>query len=216
MKSPTLASVASGITAIPSQGPTVAPKASPAQAAHAQGDRVRSLVAGHGPRPVERVLRRPGGAETAVERAEDPDRQSDAAALERVHVLAQLAADDRELGERRVDQPVLEAGIPLQHEAEDGHEQEQQREQRQEPVVGDQRRQVGALVVAELVDHREGEAQPAVTALVGVYRVDNRARHRPRRRLPATVSDPRNTPTRAGRDYDSRRRWSSGSPLPRR
>jgi hypothetical protein len=57
----------------------------------------------------------------------------------------------------------------LEHEAEDGHQQEQQREQRHEPVVGDQRRQVGTLVVAELVGHGEEEAQPAVTALVGVY-----------------------------------------------
>ena len=63
----------------------------------------------------------------------------------------------------------LQVGDPLQHEAEDRHQQEQQREQRQEPVVGDQRSQVGALVVAELVDHGDGEAQPAMTALVGVY-----------------------------------------------
>jgi hypothetical protein len=40
--------------------------------------------------------------------------------------------------------------MPLEYEAEDRHQQEQQREQRQEPVVGDQRRQVGTLVVAEL------------------------------------------------------------------
>src|SRR3989304_5976175 len=35
---------------------------------------------------------------------------------------------------------------------------------------------VGPLIVAELVDHGEGEAQPAVTALVGVYRSDDSAR----------------------------------------
>lgn len=152
------------------------------QAAQTQGDRVRSLVARHGPRPVERILRSARGSQAAVKRAQDPDRQPDTAALERVHVLAQLAADDRELGERRVDQPRLQVGIPLEHEAEDGHQQEQQREQRQEPVVGDQRRQVGTLVVAELVGHGERKAQPAVTALVGVDRINDTARHGPRTR----------------------------------
>jgi hypothetical protein len=98
----------------------------------------------------ERILRSGRGSQAAVERAQHPDRQSDAAALEGVHVLAQLAANDRELGERRVDQFRLQVGMPLEYEAEDRHQQEQQREQRQEPVVGDQRRQVGTLVVAKL------------------------------------------------------------------
>ena len=70
-------------------------------------------------------------------------------------------------------------GVPLQHEAEDRHKQEQQREQGQEPVVGDQRCQVGTLIVAEFVDHGDGEAQPAMTALVGVYCLSGTARHRP-------------------------------------
>ena len=69
-------------------------------------------------------------------------------------------------GERRVQQLVLQVGVALQHEAEDRHKQQQQREQRQEPVVGDQRGEVGALIVGELVDDGDGEAQPAVPALV--------------------------------------------------
>ena len=52
--------------------------------------------------------------------------------------------------------------IALQHEAEDRDQQQQQREQRQEPVVGDQRGEIRALVVGELVDDGDREAEPAV------------------------------------------------------
>ena len=47
------------------------------------------------------------------------------------------------------------SGVALQHEAEDRGGQQQQREDRDERVVGDDRGQVVALVVEELVDHRE-------------------------------------------------------------
>jgi hypothetical protein len=94
-----------------------------------------------------------------------------------VDVPAQLAADHRELSERRVDQLRPQVRIAVQREAEDRHEQQEQGEQRQEPVVGDQRGQVRALVVAELVEHGKREAQPTVTPLVGVYRGDGTTRH---------------------------------------
>ena len=56
--------------------------------------------------------------------------------------------------------------VALQHEAEDRHEHQQQREQREERVVGDQRRQVAGLVVAELLDHGHGIASQRVALLV--------------------------------------------------
>ena len=45
---------------------------------------------------------------------------------------------------------------------------EHQREQRDEPVVGDQRRQLAGLVVAELLHHRRQEADPAAALLAAV------------------------------------------------
>jgi hypothetical protein len=67
-------------------------------------------------------------------------------------------------GTGRVDELGLQVRIPVQHEAEDGHQQQQQGKQLQEPVVGDQRGQVLALVVGDPVGSREREAQPAVSA----------------------------------------------------
>ena len=55
--------------------------------------------------------------------------------------------------------------VAVQHEAEDRHQQQKQRKQRQKPVVGDQRRQVATLVIDELVDHRQRETRPPVAAL---------------------------------------------------
>ncbi len=85
-------------------------------------------------------------------------RQRQAAAPQRVHVLLQLGADDRELAERRVQHALLRARVALQHEAEHRHEHQQQREQREEPVVRDQRPQLDALVVVELLQHRHENA----------------------------------------------------------
>ncbi len=53
-------------------------------------------------------------------------------------------------------------GSAFEHEAEHRDEHEQQREQRDEAVVGDQRRELAGLVVAELLDHRGGEAEPGL------------------------------------------------------
>jgi len=59
-------------------------------------------------------------------------------------------------------------GIPGQHQAQDGGQQQQQREQRQQPVVGDQGREVAALVIDVLIEHRQREAGPRVLPLVAV------------------------------------------------
>jgi len=58
--------------------------------------------------------------------------------------------------------------IAVQHEAENRHQQQQQRKQRQKAVVGDQRRQVAALVIGELVHHSQREAGLSVAALEAV------------------------------------------------
>jgi hypothetical protein len=85
-----------------------------------------------------------------------------------VHILAQLAADHRELSQRRIQQLRLQMRIAVQHEAENRHQQQKQRKQRQEPVAGDQRRQVAALVIDELVNHSQRETRPPVAALKAV------------------------------------------------
>ena len=55
------------------------------------------------------------------------------------------------------------ASLPCEDEAEDRVAEQQQREDRDERVVGDDRGEVVALVVEELVDHREREAERRAT-----------------------------------------------------
>ena len=54
---------------------------------------------------------------------------------------------------------LLEVRIVLQHVPEHGDEHEQQREQAQEAVVRDAGRKLTALVVAELLQHADDEAE---------------------------------------------------------
>jgi hypothetical protein len=61
--------------------------------------------------------------------------------------LVQLPADDRELLERRMQQRFLRVGVAMKDESQDGHEQQQQREDREERKVGDQRRVAARLIV---------------------------------------------------------------------
>ena len=72
---------------------------------------------------------------------------------------AELVTDDRERREGGVEHLVLELGVALEDEAEDRRGQQQQREDRDEGVVGHRRREVVALVVEELVEDREREAK---------------------------------------------------------
>ncbi len=65
-------------------------------------------------------------------------------------------------------QPLLEGGVVAEQEAEHRDEDEQQREQGEEAVPGQQGGEVAALVVAELLEHGEQEAEPAVPLLVAV------------------------------------------------
>jgi len=82
--------------------------------------------------------------------------------------VAELGADDRELLERRVKDRVPRLGVTLQHETEDGHEQQQQWEQGKEPEVGDQRRLVAGLIVGELLQHRDRDGGRPVAPLEAV------------------------------------------------
>jgi len=67
--------------------------------------------------------------------------------------MLELVADDRQLADGGVQHLLLQLMVPGQDVAEDRGQQEQQREQRDERVVGDQRSEIVALVVEELVEH---------------------------------------------------------------
>src|SRR5215218_3039983 len=68
-------------------------------------------------------------------------------------------------GRRRADDPVGQVGAVLEDEPDDRHQHQQQREQREEPVVGEQGGVAAGLVVAVLLDHGERKGQPAVALL---------------------------------------------------
>ena len=129
--------------------------------------RVGSPVARHRPGDVHRVLQRLSDTEGAVERDQATDNEGHAAALETLRI-AQLVADDRELAQRRVEDPLLEVAVVLEQEPKHRRQQEEQREERQETVERDQRRQEGTLVFEELVDHRKGKPGPTMSSLVPV------------------------------------------------
>ena len=60
--------------------------------------------------------------------------------------------------------------IPLQDIAEDRGEHQQEGKQREERVVGDERSEAPALVVAELLDHGHRDGQPAAPLLGAIER----------------------------------------------
>src|SRR5436305_9950233 len=64
--------------------------------------------------------------------------------------------------------------MSLQHEPQHGYEHEQQREQREEREVSHQRREVSALVVAELLEHRQRDRQPPMALLESVEPAQSR------------------------------------------
>ncbi len=104
--------------------------------------------------------------------------------------------------ERRVEDPLLQVGVVLQHEAEHRGQQQQQGEQRQEPVVRDQGGQVGTLVLGELVDRRRSgtpstgcrrwkrssPSSPRIPGLLATSRPPSRTLCRLARRPPCAMS----------------------------
>ena len=130
-------------------------------------DRVGSVVARHRPDGVHGALSCQGDAEPAVHGPEQAHDDTDGPAAEPLGG-AQLPADDGELPQRRAQHRLLQHRVAPQDHAEHRGGQQQQREQRQERVVGDQGGQVSTVVVEELVRHGQRVAGPAVPALVGV------------------------------------------------
>jgi hypothetical protein len=99
-----------------------------------------------------------------------------------VHVVLELIADDRELGQGGVQHLLLQGGLAAEQEAEGGDQDEQQGKQGEKAVPGQQGGEVAALVVAELLDHGDQEPEPAVALLVAIdaaQRPFNRVHHRP-------------------------------------
>ena len=98
--------------------------------------------------------------EPGPQRGTDPDHDGERAPGDRADVVADLGAHDRELRDRRVDDAGLERGIVPEHRGGHADHDQHQREQREEPVVGDQRSQTPSPVVAELPDDGGRERRP--------------------------------------------------------
>ena len=58
--------------------------------------------------------------------------------------------------------------VPAQDEAEHRRQDEQEREDRKEGVVGNRGREIAALVVGVLLQHRERKAEPAMPLLEAI------------------------------------------------
>ena len=132
---------------------------------------------GHRPDRVQRVLDGAGHPECAEQRQDNADDERDPGAAQRVRVAAQLAADQRVLRERRVQQIVLQLRVAAQHQIQHGVQDQQQREDRRECVIGHQRGQVAGLVVAELLpgaDHVPEPGPPLLEPIDGVLRLLHR------------------------------------------
>ena len=109
------------------------------------------MLVGHVPDLVEGVLGGAGDAQAGEQRADEADRQR-RGRCPASDVQLELVADDRELAERGVeDAASARSGCPAAR-SRGRDEHQQQREQRDEAVVGDQRRELAGLVVAELLD----------------------------------------------------------------
>ena len=117
---------------------------------------------------VERVLERERDAGAGPQGDADPHCEGRGAAVQRMDVVLELRPDHREVGERGVEHAALQIGIALERVAEQRHEHEEQREDREERVIGDARGEVAALVLGELLPHRERKCQRAVALLQAV------------------------------------------------
>jgi hypothetical protein len=120
---------------------------------------VRPLLAGDRVDGVEGLLSRHRHADPRQQRADQADREREAAALQR----ARRELEQGDLLERGVEHVLLVVGA--EDEAEQRREQQQQREQREEAVVGHQRGLVAGAVVGELLDHGERDRERGVALL---------------------------------------------------
>jgi hypothetical protein len=85
-----------------------------------------------------------------------------------MHIVRELIADHRDPRERGVEHVLLQAGSILKHQAEDGDEHQQQREEGEERVVRDQRGVHRRAVVRELACNGHGEGDRGVSPLPAV------------------------------------------------
>ena len=88
------------------------------------------------------------GPQAATE--SDDEHNHVAVKVGRVH--AQCLADDWNVGQRRVDDAITQPRIALQYEPQNGREHQQQRKDREEPVVGEQRGMATGAMPPESVD----------------------------------------------------------------
>ena len=121
------------------------------------------------PDVIHRSLRRGHDRRSGPEGSDDPDRQRERRTRELPDALvdhpADLRADHRELLEDRIDQALLEVGVALENERHDRREDQQQREQREEPVIRDQGGELTRPIVTELLEHGERERHRGVRSL---------------------------------------------------
>ena len=87
--------------------------------------------------PVEGGLGGERDAEACQQGPDEPDREGHAAPLERAG--ADLFADDRDLLERGIDDRLLRIRVAVEDEPQHRNQDEDQREEGEEAVVGDQR-----------------------------------------------------------------------------
>jgi hypothetical protein len=121
---------------------------------------------GDAPEVVHRVLGSEEDPHSGPERGGEPEDERERAAVQ--GTMAELRADHWELAERGVDDPLLEVRVTLENETEHRRQDEQQREDREEAVVGDRRGVVAALIVGVLLQHRKRETQPTMPLLEAI------------------------------------------------
>ena len=80
----------------------------------------------------------------------------------------QLVADDRELGDRRVEDVLLEIGSVLEDVAQERHHDQQEREEAEKAPVGEVTDELATVIIAELLPHRDDEGHRRVAALPAV------------------------------------------------
>src|SRR3954452_5408657 len=94
--------------------------------------------------------------------------QPGAAELLHAELLVDLCTDNREFGECRVDQFLVQLRILPQRHTQHGGQGEQQREGRAKGVIGQLPHQVACFVVTELLDHGYGERDDGMALLPAV------------------------------------------------
>jgi hypothetical protein len=120
------------------------------------------------PDRVHGVLGGAGDAQAPPQGAEDADEQPHAGTLDGLDAVLDLGPEHGELRDRRVDHAPLEVLVVRERVAEHGDEHQQQREQRQEAVVGEQRGVLADAIVTGLADHGDGQPDQRVPPLEAV------------------------------------------------